>query len=315
MILTEEKYQDLKALLDQKVEEFNQPNFIENDPISIPHGYSNPRDIEVAGFFASILAWGQRKTIINKCRELMERMDHAPWDFVKNHREVDLKALLGFKHRTFNDTDLLYFVEFLHRHYQQFDSLEDAFTIGKPVSEFNPAFIEVTTQTSGISNPSFEWTESLEGASPVCYFNHCVFPNGDQTTYSLETGLNNFRSYFFSIPEYPIRTRKHISSPAQNSTCKRLNMFLRWMVRKDANGVDFGIWNKIKMSELICPFDIHVERVARALGLIDRKQVNWRTALLLTETLKKMDPIDPIKYDFALFGMGVSGEIVEQKLS
>jgi len=215
------------------------------------------------GFFASILAWGQRKTIINKCKELIERMDGSPYDFVVQHQDADLKQLLGFKHRTFNDTDLLYFIAFFKQHYQHYNSLEQAFIQGQ---EQNPEI-------------------------------------------SIETALNTFKNYFFSLPDYPIRTRKHVSSPLQKSTCKRLNMFLRWMVRQDDKGVDFGIWTGIKPAQLICPCDVHVERVARKLHLITLEKVNWKTALELTENLRLLDPRDPVKYDFALFGLGVEGEM------
>lgn len=254
---------DIKQFLDDKVISFNQPTFIENDPICIPHLFSDKQDIEIMGFFASILAWGQRKTIINKCKELIERFDGQPAAFIKRHSDVDLKNLLGFKHRTFNDTDLLYFVSFLRFHYERFASLEDAFLIG----------------------------------------------NQRNTSFSMEQSLNAFKAYFFSLADYPIRTRKHISSPLQKSSCKRLNMFLRWMVRKDDNGVDFGVWHRIQPRDLICPCDVHVERVARKLGLITSDKVNWKTAVELTENLKHFDAEDPVKYDFALFGIGVVGEL------
>lgn len=256
---------NLKDFLDQKVTEYNQPNFIPNDPICIPHLFTKKQDIEIMGFIASILAWGQRKTIINKCKELIQRMDGAPHDFIMNHREEDLKSLLGFKHRTFNDTDLLYFVEFFKFHYSHFSSLEDAFLIGQ----------------------------------------EHVIPN----EVSIEKSLNEFKQYFFSLPDYPHRTRKHVSSPAQKSTCKRLNMFLRWMVRVDNQGVDFGIWNRISPSQLICPCDVHVERVARKFHLITLDKVNWKTAIELTGNLLNLDKHDPVKYDFALFGLGVEKEM------
>ena len=253
----------LKDFLDKKVLEFNQPDFIPNDPISIPHQFSKQEDIEIMGFFASILAWGQRKTIINKCNELIERMDHAPHDFILHHQDQDLKSLLGFKHRTFNDTDLLYFIDFFKHHYTRFSSLEDAFL-----------------QVSQLGEP-----------------------------FQVEIALNHFKTYFFSLPDFPLRTRKHVSSPAQKSSCKRLNMFLRWMVRKDNAGVDFGIWKNIDAKDLICPCDVHVERVAKKFGLMQSDKVNWKSAVELTENLRSLDPLDPVKYDFALFGLGVVGEL------
>ncbi|MEY3679170.1 MAG: hypothetical protein RI924_1311 [Bacteroidota bacterium] len=252
---------DLKEFLDAKVAQYNQPGFIENDPIVIPHAFTKKQDIEIMGFWAAILAWGQRKTIITKCRELIKLVDGSPHDFILNHQESDLKPFLTFKHRTFNDVDTLYFIHFFKQHYLFNDSLESAF-----------------------------------------------IPQNNLEQLSMEQMLNHFRRYFFSISDdFPHRTMKHVSAPSQKSSCKRLNMFLRWMVRKDENGVDFGIWNRINTSQLICPIDLHVERVARKLDLIDRKQLDWQTALDLTENLKQFDPKDPVKYDFALFGLGIEG--------
>jgi len=253
--------ENLKAFLDAKVALYNQPNFIANDPISIPHLFTKKQDIEIMGFWAATLAWGQRPTIIKKCKELIALMDGAPHDFIMNHEDIDLKKLLHFKHRTFNDIDTLYFIAFFRYHYEQYESLEDAFLS----------------------------TASLKG--------ECDEP--------VEIYLNHFRSYFFSLPDYPHRTKKHISSPSQKSTCKRLNMFLRWMVRRDDKGVDFGIWTRIKPSELIMPCDLHVDRVARHLKLIIRKQTDWQTAVELTKRLRQLDADDPVKYDFALFGLGI----------
>lgn len=249
---------DLKDFLDQKVAEYNQPGFISNDPISIPHRFSKKQDIEIAGFIAATLAWGQRKTIINKCLELLEMMDNAPHDFMLHHSEEDLKGLLKFKHRTFNDIDTLYFVEFFSWFYKEHKSLEEAFSLG--------------------------WTED---------------------THIMETLLINFHDFFFQLPDAPDRTRKHIATPKRKAACKRINMFLRWMVRSDEKGVDFGIWKKIRPYQLICPCDLHVDRVGRRLGLINRKQTDWQTALELTDKLREFDPHDPVKYDFALFGLGV----------
>ncbi|MFC4210455.1 TIGR02757 family protein [Pedobacter lithocola] len=274
---------DLKNFLDVKVEAYNRPKFIENDPICIPHLFDKKQDIEIAGFFAAVLAWGQRKTIINKCTELLNRMDNAPFDFVLNHQDNDLKSLLNFKHRTFNDTDLLYFISFFKHHYTFHTSLEMAFIPNADVLVSETSLAEEDSR-----NIDFSQTEK---------------------SIDVEQALNHFRSYFFSIDDFPHRTKKHISSPKQKSTCKRLNMFLRWMVRKDSKGVDFGIWNIIKPSDLICPCDVHVDRVGRLLGLITRKQTDWQTAVELTQNLKAFDALDPTKYDFALFGLGVEKEL------
>jgi uncharacterized protein (TIGR02757 family) len=269
---------NLKSFLDQKVSQYNRPEFITNDPVSIPHMFTKKQDIEIMGFWAATLAWGQRVTIIKKCRELITLMDGAPYDFIINHEEPDLKKLLHFKHRTFNDIDTLYFIAFFRWHYERFESLEDAFVpSNKPLVILNDSEGSIREHA----------LRQAQGDTPV------------------EVALNHFRSYFFSLPDFPHRTKKHVSSPSQKSTCKRLNMFLRWMVRKDNNGVDFGIWNKLKPADLICPCDLHVDRVARHLKLISRKQTDWQTALELTDHLRELDPLDPVKYDFALFGLGI----------
>jgi len=266
--------ENIKAFLDSKVIQYNNPGFIKNDPVSIPHLFTKQQDIEIMGLWASVLAWGQRVTIINKCRELIRLMDGAPYDFIMNHEETDLKNLLRFKHRTFNDTDTLYFIAFFRYHYAKYESLESAFMPPSPLKG---------EQHSSQSNQK---TPPLVG-------------------WGAENALNNFRSYFFSLPDYPHRTKKHISSPSQKSTCKRLDMFLRWMVRKDDCGVDFGIWSQLAPADLIIPCDLHVDRVARKLNLITRKQTDWQTALELTERLREFDPVDPVKYDFALFALGI----------
>ena len=278
------------------MDEYNRPGFIENDPICIPHRFTRKQDIEITGFFAAVLAWGQRKTIINKCTELIDRMDGAPYDFIVNHGDSDLKRLEGFKHRTFNDTDLLYFVRFFHEHYSRYLSLETAFVPRTVQQEFRSDYVDETLDTSGEAGFS----------SPACYLGELGHPT---ETWDVERALNHFRTYFFGLPDYPARTRKHISAPARNSACKRLNMFLRWMVRRDDRGVDFGLWDQLRPAGLVCPCDVHVERVARKLGLIGRKQSDWKTALELTGNLRQLDADDPVKYDFALFGLGVEGEL------
>ncbi len=266
---------ELKIILDELVATYNQPNFIQNDPISIPHLFSKKQDIEIMGFWSAMLAWGQRKTIINKSKELINLMDNAPYDFIQNHKENDLKPFLNFKHRTFNATDTLYFIDFFRRFYAKNESLETAFS-----KHLSPK------------------DETIENA--LIGFHNTFFDNEDDT---LGVTL-----------DVPARTRKHVGTPLRKSACKRLCMFLRWMVRKDDNqngnqngsSVDFGIWENISSSQLVCPCDVHVDRQARKLGLITRPQTDWKTALELTKNLKIFDPNDPVKYDFALFGLGVN---------
>lgn len=236
-------------------DKYNRRDFIKEDPISIPHRFTKKQDIEIAGLFSATLAWGNRKSIINSCNKLMLLMDNSPHDFILNHSVHDLKPFTTFVHRTFNATDVLYFIEFLKQHYSVNNSLEKLFL-----------------------------QENAENA---------------------EQALINFHNAFFSLENFPARTRKHIATPERKSTCKRLNMYLRWMVRKDKNGVDFGIWKKIKTSNLMMPLDVHVENYARQLNLIERKQRDWLTVTELTCNLRKIDSEDPVRFDFALFGMGI----------
>lgn len=258
--------------LNAKSQQYNNPSFITDDPISIPHQFTKKQDIEIAGFFAAILAWGSRKGIINSCNKLMNLMDNSPYQFICNlqeQRPSSLWPLTSFVHRTFNGTDLLYLLEFLHYHYitKGNESLETAFTRGN-------------------------------------------FSISDLNT---ENALNGFHQYVFSEEvgiDYPKRTKKHIAAPFKKSACKRLSMYLRWMVRKDNASVDFGLWNSIKPQQLICPLDLHVSRVARRFNLLNRTQTDWQSAVELTNYLKELDSNDPVKYDFALFGLGVIEKFV-----
>lgn len=247
--------------LEEQVVRHNQPSFISDDPISLPHQFSQQQDIEIIGFWVAMLAWGRRTSIINSGKRLIELMDGAPYDFVKNHEESDRARFEDFKHRTFQPIDALYFLEFLQQHYQQNESLETAFS---------------------------------RHLSP--------------TDATIEKALIGFHEDFFALPDAPQRTRKHVATPARKSTCKRLCMLLRWMVRQDDAGVDFGLWTTIAPRQLLLPLDVHVERVGRQLGLITRKQRDWKTVLELTDQFRILDPNDPAKYDYALFGAGVLSE-------
>lgn len=243
----------IKDLLEYYTARYEKPDFIERDPISIPHLFSQKQDIEVAGFFAAIFSWGQRKTIINKARELMRLMDDSPYEFVRDHKAKDRRRFDQFVHRTFQYTDTLYFLTYLQKYFRSEDSLE-----------------------------------------------HLFCRHAD-----MRDNLSGFHDSFFSLPEAPQRTRKHIATPVRNSTCKRLNMYLRWMVRANDNGVDFGIWKQLQPKQLMIPLDVHVDRVARKLGLLSRKQTDWLATVQLTESLRTFDSQDPVKYDFALFSLGV----------
>ena len=250
---------DIKAFLDEKVDQINHAeSYIPHDPISIPHGFTKLQDIEIIGFWVAMLAWGNRKSIINSGHKLIDLMDGAPHDFILNHEEKDRASFEDFKHRTFQYTDTLYFLEFFQWFYQNNASLELAFTQYMSKNDVH-----------------------------------------------VGNALSGFHKLFFSLPDAPHRTRKHIATPDRKSACKRLNMYLRWMVRKDDRGVDFGLWKNIKPSQLLIPLDVHVDRVGRDLGLLERKQTDWRAVLELTEILRQFDANDPVKYDYALFGMGV----------
>ena len=254
--------ESLRDWLDRKVELYNHPSFIENDPISVPHRFSSLQDIEIAGFFAAIMSWGQRPTIIRKAKELMALMDDVPFDFIRHHSEEDRKRFLSFRHRTLQPDDIIYLVDVLQTIYQEHKSLEEVF-IGSLDTSHEDVFV------------------------PLCAFHDRLFDH-----------------------KHPLeRTRKHIATPARKSSCKRINMYLRWMVRKDDRGVDFGLWNQISPSQLIVPLDLHVGNVARHLGLLSKPVNDWQAAKELTARLKEMDPEDPVKYDFALFGMGIDQSI------
>ena len=247
--------QELKEFLDEKVLEYNNLKFIESDPVQIPHLFTLKEDIEIAGFLAATIAWGNRKMIIKNAHKMMELMGNSPYDFVMNYKEHHLEIFDGFVHRTFNNVDLTYFIKALHHIYTNHNGLESIFNI-------------------------------------------------NTTTNSLQPAIHQFKKVFFEI-NHPSRTTKHISDPLKGSAAKRINMYLRWMVRKDNNGVDFGIWNSISPSTLSCPLDVHSGNVARKLGILTRKQNDAKALAELDTSLRKMDPNDPVKYDFALFGLGV----------
>ncbi|MGS2763953.1 TIGR02757 family protein [Sinomicrobium sp. M5D2P9] len=245
---------ELKEFLDAKAAEYNKPDFIETDPIQIPHAFTRKEDIEIAGFLAATIAWGNRKSIINNARKMMTFMGDAPYDFVMSHKAEDLEKLNTFVHRTFNGTDLQCFVQSLRHIYTKHGGPEAVFA--KHAEE-----------------------ETLQDA------------------------IHHFKKYFFEIPHLP-RTEKHVSDPLKGSSAKRINMFLRWMVRDDNTGVDFGIWKSLSPSRLSCPLDVHSGNVARKLGLLKRKQNDAKALSELDDSLRKLDASDPVKYDFALFGLG-----------
>lgn len=244
---------ELKEFLEEKVKQYNRPSFIEHDPVSIPHHFSSKEDIEIAGFLAATIAWGQRPVIIRNANRLMEQMDLSPYEFVLSASPKELKKLDAFVHRTFNGVDAKFFILALRNIYKKHGGMENVFAHG-----FSSA----------------------------------------------QNSIIHFRETFLSL-KHDKRSDKHISDPASNSSAKRINMFLRWMVRQDKAGVDFGIWKSISPSLLHIPLDVHVGNVARKLGLLGRKQSDWKAVEELTTKLREFDKEDPVKYDFALFGLGI----------
>jgi uncharacterized protein (TIGR02757 family) len=251
-------FEELREFLNEKVKQYNTPEFIGLDPIQIPHMYYAKEDIEIAGFLAATISWGNRKMIVKNAKRMMDLLGNSPYDFILNHKEEHLKRLDGFVHRTFNSTDFLVYIKALQHLYQKGNGLEGVF-------------------------------------------------NEYKTTESLQPAIHQLKKEFFSVP-HPHRTEKHLSDPSSGSAAKRVNMYLRWMVRRDNAGVDFGIWKNISPSILSCPLDIHSGNISRKIGLLKRKQNDAKAVMELDNVLRKMDPLDPVKYDFALFGLGVTGD-------
>jgi uncharacterized protein (TIGR02757 family) len=247
---------ELKDFLEEKHCQYNRPEFIESDPVSIPHLFSKKEDIEISGFLAATIAWGNRKMIVRNAKRLVELMDYSPFDFIKNFSDKDLKPFENFVHRTFNGIDCIYFLESLRNIYQNHNGLE------------------------------------------------AVFSKEIKNTGSVKEAIIYFRKVFFELT-YLARTGKHVANPEKNSSAKRINMFLRWMVRNDKRGVDFGIWKKINPADLFCPLDVHSGNISRKLCLLNRKANDWKAVDELTTNLRTFDNADPVKYDFVLFGLGV----------
>jgi uncharacterized protein (TIGR02757 family) len=250
---------ELKAYLEEKYLQFNNPSFIRLDPVSIPHSFSEKRDREIAGFLAAAIAWGRRDLILRSGKRMMELMGNSPYDFIMNSGLYEQERFSGFVHRTFNSGDFLSFLQSLRHLYSEYDSMEDVIV------------------------------EGMGECGSLC------------------DGMSAFRAFFFS-QAHPRRTEKHFADIRAGAAGKRLFMFLRWMVRDDKRGVDFGIWKRISPADLFIPLDIHSGNIARKLGLLERQQNDFRAVQELTSELRLFDPSDPVKFDFALFGLGVSKE-------
>jgi len=247
---------ELKEFLDEKADFYEQKEFIQNDPIIIPHEYEDKFDIEISGFIISIISWGNRKSIINSGYKIKDILESSPYDFIMNHSQKDLKRIKGSIHRTFNSDDLVFFIKSLKNIYTNYNGLEGI-----------------------ISNVK----------------------NGN----NLQERISNFKKIFFELNHLE-RTKKHLPDPLKGSAAKRFNMFLRWMVRSNKKGVDFGLWKSILPSELSCPLDVHTGNIARKLSLLKRTQNDSLALNELDKKLREMDKNDPVKYDFALFGLGIN---------
>ena len=247
---------DIKEFLDEKVSQYNSLAFIDSDPISIPHRFNLKEDIEISGFLAATIAWGNRPMIIKNASKLLGLMGKSPYDFILNHDEHDLERFNGFVHRTFNEIDLGYFIKSIKNIYVNHGGMENVFKQSVTADSTQPA-------------------------------------------------IHHFNRIFFSMP-HPARTSKHVSDPEKGSAAKKINMFLRWMVRFDNKGVDFGVWKNISPHQLSCPLDVHSGRIARRFGLLTRNQDDAKAVFELDLNLRMMDKNDPVKYDFALFGLGIN---------
>jgi uncharacterized protein (TIGR02757 family) len=291
--------EELKNFLEEKTAKYNSPAFIESDPVSIPHRFTKKEDIEISAFLSSVIAWGNRKSIITNATRLMQMMDDSPHDFILRHSPSDLKPLKKFVHRTFNGNDTVYFVRSLKNIYMNHGGLGGVFReagnnkLHNKTSSPNP-FSEKRMGThdgddikeNALKNKRTSALFSMTSEDSVANRIHCL------------------KKIFYSLPPHA-RTTKHLPDPLRNSSSKRINMFLRWMVRNDSKGVDFGLWNFLQPSQLYIPLDVHTGNVARKLGLLKRKQNDWKAVAELTSRLSTFDSTDPVKYDFALFGLGV----------
>ncbi len=255
-MLVEQSYQIVKTFLDEKYEQYNRPDFIEDDPVSIPHLFQKEEDIEIAAFLTATISWGQRPMILKKARIMMELLEMDPYNFITGAGATDMKRFRKFVYRTFNSSDLVYFILAIQRILNEYDTLGGLF--------------------KKLHNSSEDTRQMLIA----------------------------FHNEFFRFKKYG-RILKHLSNPEKGSAAKRMNMMLRWLVRQDDRGVDFGIWDFIPKSDLYLPLDLHTGRISRKLGILKRRSNDWKAVEEVTGVLRQFDSEDPAKYDFALFGLGI----------
>ncbi|HBG49800.1 MAG TPA: TIGR02757 family protein [Cyanobacteria bacterium UBA9971] len=259
-----------KEYLNELVEKYEIPDFIKDDPVQFPHKFKKQIDIEVSGLISSCLAYGNRKKIVETLANLHEIFNDSPSEFVMNF-DIDRDAELfkGFVYRYTQERDLILLIHVIGQALKEYGTLEKAFLKG-----FNP-------DDKNIRQSLTNFVNLLRSYIPCEIDSHA----------SLRMTM---KGLFHLIP-----------SPELGSACKRLNLFLKWMVRKPP--VDLNIWKNIPANKLLMPLDTHVARISRKWGLTSRNSNDWKTAEEITEKLKEFDPVDPVKYDFAIFGLGISG--------
>ena len=233
------------------------------DPLQFLHLYKNERDIEVIGFLASVFAYGNVKQINNTLERIRTIVKNKPYSYVVKFTPKDYRDLKGFKHRFYSQEDIVNLFLVLNHVYKNHNSLKNLF-----YSFYNPHEPNLKNTISKFSNHFINTAMELTNQDKVSRGVKFMFPN-----------------------------------PEKGSACKRMNLFLRWMVRKDE--LDFGLWSEIPTSKLIIPVDTHIAEICKSLKLTKRKNVNWKMAEEITENLKKFDPDDPVKYDFALCHIGM----------
>ena len=274
----------MKIYLDTLADRYNNPSFIACDPVSIPHGFTGKHDIEVSAFLTATIAWGRRDLILRSASRLMSLMGNEPYRFIAAASDKEIESLSGFVHRTFNGYDAVTFVRCLRQIYSRYGSMEEV------ICESLERGGKIGLERGG--------TMGLERGGTI----------GLERGGTMGEAITHLHKVFFSAP-HEVRTERHLSDVSKGSAGKKINMFLRWMVRKDEHGVDFGIWKNVDPSLLCIPLDLHAGNTARRLGLLNRRQNDWKAVEELTTLLREFDPADPAKYDFALFGAGVNGDL------
>jgi uncharacterized protein (TIGR02757 family) len=256
----------LKEALDRLYSEYDFRGRVAFDPISIPHQFQEPKDIEVSGFIASCFSYGKVQLFKPVIKSLMSIMGQSPFDFILNfdvRRQRDLFA--GLRYRFNKNDDVIALLHVLHKIVSKHGSIESVFK-----QHYNAGDSSIEGGLVGLIDTFLEVDTSI--------------------VYGDEQKRGGYLQFF--------------PSPSGGSACKRINMFLRWMIRD--RDIDFGIWKRIPKNKLVIPLDVHIARISRCLGFTQRSSQDWKMALEITESLKRIDPQDPLKYDFALCHQGIA---------